>query len=639
MKIGLKSIITIFLIFITSIVFGYLLSSRPHFFLDMEPRVGFTIGVFAVTVTYFFIRFWNINDSSSYTLCIVRGADDNPDRIPIFNGDRLSASLLRQEESSFEIPSFLVKTSYFLIFLLLGVILIDNRSLFLADAFPETLDRKKDFCPTEVETFKKPKPKPGCELVLKAYEMGYADKLGDCDPRLKDGKIEEPKVCEKRRHDEPYVHYAFRLLERFWEKNGEDDFFDSLHRKYLTFREKITKSELLFFEQTKSLRGLPRASHHVFTNLAHPAGVVRGAFSWIIPKESCQERISNAPAKYMGDPKNYAAESKLLGHSFDQMLFNQRHEPGAGYCPEYVIHWNVDANTCTQLAENADSLLAELGIDEQIKAVLSRIEANIGLAQLESTIEQIHVENSMSEPHGLPPAKELLGKNSPTTPSDTNTTQSNKEQTADTALENTTKQNSENAFPEQTPAPPKPPQNGSNLAQNLSENKNVPSPLKSALAMKKLLPKYISFQCLIEDETATKAESKNIKVNYASTEFNVSELRVPRIDTKLLTGGKALRTDYIEHLSGLMAPGFSNVGFESQANILDTDIIEMAQNAYKDNSLILTKLELLKHVDILQGNDWIKNSGNILDIYPWQLHLGNYVKRFRDAYKEKRGRL
>ena len=696
MKIGLKSLIALSLVALTVSILGYIFYTSPHFFIDMNPKVGFVIGAFAVFSTYFCTRFWGMSQPSKYSLCVVGRKDDNPERIPIFTGRKLSASLLYLEDSSLELPGFLIRASYLIVFILVGCMLIDNRSVFIANSFPSTLESDKEFCPKEAETFKKPKPKPGCELVIKAFEMGYAKSLGDCDPRLQDGKIKEPKICEKRRHDEPYLHFASRLLERFWDQNISGNLIDGAHKKILGFIEKVKQPELLAFEQTKSLKGLPRASHHVFTNLEHPDGIVVGALSKIIPKESCQERVATAPPKYIGDPKDYAAESKLVSYSLDQILFNQRHAPGAGYCPEYIVHWNSDPDTCQRLAASPEDMMEELKIEGKVNAVVARIDATIAMARLEKKIEAIVVDPSAekndiidysgpshkinSSRTGIPLTqeekieesiksnKEKKSRDVPRAKGDVKT------QVADAATgevdQDKSKGKTKNnlidegiqklrdtkvignseigqvsnqkmiSFHEAPPVPKKPDreaplEDGEKMNPSSGSNDGDVKEIK----LRREIDRYISFQCVIEDEKQDTMIRNDFVVNYEGTEFNAIDLRVPRIDTKVLTGGKVLRTEYIERLSELIAPGFSNVGFESQANILDKDITKVAETIYQESDLFLTKLELLNHVDILKGNEWIKESEGMLDIYPWQLHLGNYVKRFRKTYKEKRGRL
>jgi hypothetical protein len=53
----------------------------------------------------------------------------------------------------------------------------------------------------------------------------------------------------------------------------------------------------------------------------------------------------------------------------------------------------------------------------------------------------------------------------------------------------------------------------------------------------------------------------------------------------------------------------------------------------------LSRLDYLADVDILLGQKWIEKRDDLLDVYPWHVHLSNYVQLFRSRYRSERGRL
>ena len=54
---------------------------------------------------------------------------------------------------------------------------------------------------------------------------------------------------------------------------------------------------------------------------------------------------------------------------------------------------------------------------------------------------------------------------------------------------------------------------------------------------------------------------------------------------------------------------------------------------------LLSRLETLENVDIFLGNNWVLERKDLLDVYPYHVHLRNYVDSFRDTYRDKHGRL
>jgi hypothetical protein len=56
-------------------------------------------------------------------------------------------------------------------------------------------------------------------------------------------------------------------------------------------------------------------------------------------------------------------------------------------------------------------------------------------------------------------------------------------------------------------------------------------------------------------------------------------------------------------------------------------------------SFLFSRLDILKNVDIFLGNDWVLEREDLLVVYPYHVHLQNYVNRFRVNYQERHGRL
>lgn len=86
------------------------------------------------------------------------------------------------------------------------------------------------------------------------------------------------------------------------------------------------------------------------------------------------------------------------------------------------------------------------------------------------------------------------------------------------------------------------------------------------------------------------------------------------------------------HYSKLISQSDINVGYEI-GNIFDES------NTLKETSYLFTRLEKLKNIDIFLGNKWMYDRDDLLDVYPYHVHLQNYIKSFRSEYSKSRGRL
>ena len=64
---------------------------------------------------------------------------------------------------------------------------VDSRSLVLISNVPEQLStHESHFCPVESEDGPEEEEiPPGCELVVRAYKLGYSKSLGDCEKAAK----------------------------------------------------------------------------------------------------------------------------------------------------------------------------------------------------------------------------------------------------------------------------------------------------------------------------------------------------------------------------------------------------------------------------------------------------------------------
>ena len=97
-----------------------------------------------------------------------------------------------------------------------------------------------------------------------------------------------------------------------------------------------------------------------------------------------------------------------------------------------------------------------------------------------------------------------------------------------------------------------------------------------------------------------------------------------------------------KEFSKLMEKKFHYSKLTSRSDLdigLGTSGVASVQDSFEAPSYLFTRLEKLKNVDIFLGNQWILEREDLLEIYPYHVHLKNYVKSFRSEYSNSRGRL
>jgi hypothetical protein len=144
----------------------------------------------------------------------------------------------------------------------------------------------------------------------------------------------------------------------------------------------------------------------------------------------------------------------------------------------------------------------------------------------------------------------------------------------------------------------------------------------------------VSFQCLMFDDAAQPGPPIARTLELSGEQLEVREARV-----------RPLRTDGVsqihlyKQLAALMAPGFGYGRLTSNQAVGAAPEEAALAAAFQQGSFWLTKLDLLRDADLFLGNDWLAERPDLLEVYPYHLHLKNFVEIFRRQYKQHRGRL
>jgi hypothetical protein len=226
---------------------------------------------------------------------------------------------------------------------------------------------------------------PGCALIRRAYQLGYAKSLGSCAPdalAAAPAPVNAPKPpCTLRQRDEPALHFAWRrLLERTDELTAAHP-VDTVAAGARSMRIKLDHLDALVAHAGHAVAATRHASHHLWLNLPAPAGPT--GLRALIEPPRCAERYDRAQPW----PEATGAEaSALVDHVVGQLLF----APGFGVvptqCGDYGLHWDAAADACQRLLADPAGFLASAGALESVRDVLDRRRRRLELGELDRAL-------------------------------------------------------------------------------------------------------------------------------------------------------------------------------------------------------------------------------------------------------------
>jgi len=550
----------------------------------VNDDLSFFIGLFSIIFGVGFYKFWRLGEKSVYTIHFVKSKFMPKEANVIFAYKDITFGVSNQTTlNTIELPSIIRGIFCVGIFLSLILIVLDNGEFEKLKVFPnEILDSESNFCSDKVESIENIPPKEGCELIIRAYKLGYAKDLGLCEPKKIDPK--DMKICQKRRDDEPYLHYMSRLLLSSIEK--QVDFFENNKVKNISdkFELQLQKIEVLKDYQAYAMSAAPRASHHIWTNLPYPENDFIQIYRELFKPSYCIEQFQNQANTVRLDDDDARVNSKLMEHVYGQLLFNPKSKLTVGFCKEYKIHWDSDVNICERLANNPRAVLQEENVLSEVEMVLKRHDNANAILNLEEEIREI----------------ENLGSKSSIAKSDAS------------------------QLPDEQKSRKKP-------TSNIVKSKIAKE--KQEIRKKN---EIVSFQCFMQEN---EADNRNIEsmVKLKGTKFLIRTQYFPIIERKAES-----QISMYKEFSKVLENRFHYSQLTSRSDINIEDEIGDTPNDKKpleEPSYLLSRLEILKNVDIFLGDIWVLERDDLLGIYPYHVHLQNYVKSFRVEYQKSRGRL
>ncbi len=536
--IGTKTFGTLGLVAATVLTAFGLGALGPEVLVRLEARTVFWVAFFAVLAGTMVYRFWRVDRPSAHYLRLASGGEPWDGESHFLGSARWRVLLGDNTGEAFDLAPGVHHALYVGAAFLLGLGTLEPRALEVLASLSEHVSRPSgQFCPEAEEAPATPEQEaPGCALVKRAFELGYAKSLGECAPK----KAEGPKaLCHLRQRDEPLLHYTYRLLEGVYRSGRSALEPQAMRAARAELEHKLAHVETLLAAQRQVMTVAPRSSHHLFTNLPEPD---REPFA----EHRCLERFRVLPHRPApGEPE--LMPSRVLEHVLAKLLFETRYVQAVAFCPELTVHWGAPADACERLARAPSELLTAHGAAEHVAAALGR--------------------------------KQLAGA----------------------------------------------------LAAVAGGSGG---PVHDTL--RPLAPQqFISFACFMEvDGAPLAARVQRRELELFGERFSARELIVPPVSPD----GHGLYVERYRQLAELLADGFHYGALLSAAGLEPRNDGEAVAKALAAPDFALARLDALRAADIFVSSRAMPRP-ELLEVYPYHQHLGNFVRVFRQHYVRQRGRL
>ncbi len=528
--IGSKSIFWIFILFVSLCLIYFSKLGHVANLLQVEPSAALVVGVVASLLGSIFYRVGRPFMASPYVLIMRFKGLPEVYEITLIHFNKFWLTFDKNVGiKAIELPHSLQKIIIFLSFATLGLLVFSQREVSLIEQFPKNMswgvsktceDAKRDKTPA--------KERPECQLILRGYELGYVDDLGDCG----EFADEEPKWCDLRQKDEPYLHFAWRRLNGFTKTSIE--YIAGLTTKNLEkkYNRDVKRIKPMSHLKLSEISGAPRAQHFVIMNLPEPKGWFwKNLKNKLFPSQ-CVETESSYPNK-LPEPKSEVELSGNLVSAFGHLLFDNRYNRVIGSCKEYELIWGQKNDICKTIRKNPAKELKKLGLNSKINKIIERYNNKI----------KSYPENKTLTP------KEVVSVN---------------------CLE---------------------------FGSKKTQQKVYPFKIKDQNIWLKVL-------------------------NYSKIDFKV---------------GSSVESFQIA--SQLTSLRFHYGRFLSKASWSMDKEVSVTEELMNPDDFKMTRLVYLEDVDVFLSSHWILGREDLLEVYPYYLHLAHFVNSFRDNYASSRGRL
>ena len=551
----------------------------------LNTELSFFVGLFSIVFGLGIYQFWKLGERSAYYIHLLQDVEMPRDAITIFNYKGFAFGVGNQANiDAIEFSPIIQKIFCVVVLFNIALVTLDNSGFNKLKTLPTQFETSEsDFCPENEDAFDSESVPEGCELIIRAHKLGYAKDLGICEPKKIDP--EKMQICQKRRLNEPYLHYMSRLFLSSVDKQKEFFKNNEIKKVQEKFELQVNNLETLRDYQAYAISAAPRASHHIWTNLPFPQHYIVQKYRDYLDPNYCIEHFqkqTNTIKVAKGDERK---NSKLLDHVYGQLLFHPKAKLTVGFCKEYKIHWNASPDVCERLAKSPESVLDDEGVLSEVSLVLQRHNTVNAILNLEASIRDIDNVNEIVEISDKANVKNEPGED------DTQ----KKKSTIDAK---------------------------SKIAKNQQQlrKKN----------------EIVSFQCFMQATTPGQQNQIN-KFSLKDTDFTVATRYFP-IHENVGESQISMYNEFSKVLENRFH--YSQLTSRSDVKIEGVSSDASANEKYlEEPSYLFARLDILKNVDIFLGNSWVLEREDLLGVYPYHVHLKNYVNTFRAKYQERHGRL
>jgi hypothetical protein len=141
---------------------------------------------------------------------------------------------------------------------------------------------------------------------------------------------------------------------------------------------------------------------------------------------------------------------------------------------------------------------------------------------------------------------------------------------------------------------------------------------------------FVTFHCYIEGQGAGRA---SVPLSLDGVRLTADELRVAPSAPDTV-----LYVDRYDAVARLLANGFHYGHLLSEAG-LDEGSAAGLEASFAGPDMLVTRLYELESIDIYLDPGWLLHRPDLLEVYPYERHLRNYVQVFRRQYRLQAGRL
>jgi hypothetical protein len=295
-------------------------------------------------------------------------------------------------------------------FLILGMVALGNHGvtrLRELGAGGPPAGRCKDPEPQAAEAEEAPPPPPppvdqaGCALVRRAYQLGYSKSLGSCAPKQAPVAVATPKVAlspEVCTRRQVDEPFFHYAARRWAEAAGWVAASQPVHGT--NKRAEEMRLRLGFFGTLTASSGHALgATPHAAHHLwiSLPDPEPVGWFTRLVSKEDCGAHY----VKLALWPRFRAGqEGALVQHALGQLLFASRFGTVTS-CANYRLHWGAATDACDRLVADPQGFLRQQGAWDEVAGVLDRRRRQLEVRALAKRIGQ-------AEPPEPPPASAVV---------------------------------------------------------------------------------------------------------------------------------------------------------------------------------------------------------------------------------------